>query len=117
MLTLHINTMEDQVLYSYSTAAASKVDRTRLCSSVRKSVEKGLDHTPVGEWTEKRLQDHADGMYRATELARQLNTVRQHIPFTLSGTLFEPEKLPPDQKLIIAQMHAASPAIYGHLMM
>jgi len=112
-----INMMEDQVLHSYSAAAASKVDRMRLCNSVRKSVEKGLDHTPVEEWTEKRLQDHADGMYRAAELAHQLNTMRQHIPFTPNGTLFEPEKLPPDQKLIIAQMRAASPAIYGHVMM
>ena len=112
-----INTMEDQVLYSYSAAAASKVNRMRLCSSVRKSVEKGLDHTPVGEWTEKRLQDHADCMYCATELVHQLNTMRQHIPFTPSGTLFEPEKLPPDQKLIIAQMRAASSAIYSHVMM
>ena len=112
-----INTMEDQVLYSNSAAAARKVDHMRLCSSVRKSVENGLDHTPVGQWTEKRLQDHADSMYCATELTHQLNTMRQHIPFTPSGTLFEPKKLPPDQKFIIAQMRAALPAIYGHVMM
>jgi len=53
----------------------------------------------------------------ATELKHQLNTMRQHILFTQSGTLLEPEKLPPDQKHIIAQMCAASLAIYGHVMM
>jgi len=63
------------------------------------------------------LQDHTDGMYRATELVHQLNAKRQHIPFTPSGTRFEPKKLPPDQKLIITQMRAASPTIYGHVMM
>ena len=71
-----INTKEDQVLYSYSAAAAGKVERMRLCSSVRKSVENGLDHMPVGKWTEQRLQDHADGMYRASELVHKLNTMR-----------------------------------------
>jgi len=105
------------VLYSRSAAAESKVDRMRLCKAVRESIEKGLDHTPVGDWTEKRLQVHVDCMYCATELAHQLNTLRQPIPFTPSGTRFEPEKLPPDQKLIIAQMRATSPAIYGHVMM
>jgi len=68
--------MEDQVLYSNSVAAASKLVRMRLCSSVRKSVENGLDHTPVGERTEKSLQDYADCMYRATEFTHQLNTMR-----------------------------------------
>jgi len=89
----------------------------RLCRTVREGVETGLDHTPLGDWTEKDLLDHTDGMYRATELAHQLNTKCQNIPFTPSGTRFEPEKLPPDQKLIIAQMLANSPAIYGHVMM
>jgi len=56
-------------------------------------------------------------MYRATELAHQLCAKCQHIPFTPSGTRFEPEKLPHDQKLILAQMLAASPTIYGHVMM
>jgi len=111
-----INTMEDQVLYSFSAAAASKVDRMRLCRTVRASVETGLDHTPAGEWTEKYLLDHTDGMYCTTELAHQLNTMRQNIPFTPSGTRFGPEKLPPDQKFIIAQMLANSPTIYGHVM-
>ena len=112
-----INMMEDQVIYSFCAAAASQVDRMRLCRTVRASVETGLDDTQVGEWTEKDLLHHTDGMYRATELVDQLNTKRQNILFVPSGTLFEPEKLPPDQKLIIAQMCAASPAIYGHVMM
>ena len=111
-----INTKEDQVLYSYSAGTTSKVDHMKICSSVLESVENGLDHTPLWEWTEKCLQDHADGMYCATELVHQLNTMRQHIPFTLSGTLFEPEKLPLHQKLILDKMLAASPAIYGHVM-
>jgi len=111
-----INTMEGQVLYSHSAAAANKVERMRLCSAVLESVENGLDHTPVGEWTEQRLQDHADGMYRATELAHQLNVIRQNIPFTPSGTLFELEKMPRCQKLLLKEMLAASPAIYGHVM-
>ena len=111
-----IKTKEGQVLYSHSAAAANKVERIRLCSSVLKSVENGLDHMPVGEWTEQRLQDHADGMYRATELVHQLNAMRQNIPFTPSGTLFEPEKMPLHQKLILEKMLAASPAIYGHVM-
>jgi len=112
-----INTLEHQALCSYSAAAASKVERMSLCRSVCKSVKNGLDHTPVGDWTKQRLQDHADGMYRATELVHQLNTMRQHIPSTPSGTLFELEKMPLHQKLIIDQMLAASPAIYGHVMM
>ena len=111
-----INTKENQVLYSYSAATANKIERVRLCSCVRKSVENGLDHMPVGEWTEQRLQDHADGMYRATELVHQLNAMRQNIPFTPSGTLFEPEKMPLHQKLILEKMLAASTAIYGHVM-
>jgi len=111
-----INTMEGQVLYSQSSAAANKVERLRLCSAVLESVKNGLDHTPLGEWTEQRLQDHANSMYRATELARQLNVMRQNIPFTPSGTLFELEKMPPCQKLILKDMLAASPAIYGHVM-
>ena len=106
-----INTMEGQVLYSKSSAAANIVERLRLCSAVLESVKNGLDHTPLGEWTEQRLQDHTDGMYRATELARQLN-----VPFVPSGTLFELEKMPPDQQLILKDMLAASPAIYGHVM-
>jgi len=97
-------------------AATSKVERMRLCSSVLKSVENGLDHTPVGEWTEQRLQDHINGMYRATELAHQLNAMRQNIPFAPSGTLFEPEKMPRREQLILEEMLAASPAIYGHVM-
>jgi len=56
-----INTLEQQALYSYSAAATNKVERMRLCSSVRKSVENGLDHTPVGDWTKQRLQDKEDG--------------------------------------------------------
>ena len=55
-------------------------------------------------------------MYRATELARQLNVMRQNIPFVPSGTLFELEKMPPDQQLILKGMLDASPAIYGHVM-
>jgi len=55
-------------------------------------------------------------MYRATELVHQLNAMRQNIPFVPSGTLFEPEKMPPHQKFILEEMLAASPAIYGHVM-
>jgi len=43
-----INTKEDQVLYSLSV----EVDRMRLCRTVRESVEKGLDHMPLGAWNE-----------------------------------------------------------------
>ena len=111
-----INTMEGQVLFSLSTAAASKDDRMRLCSTVRESVETGLHHTPLGEWTEKDLLDRAEGMYGATELVHQLNAMRQNIPFTASGTLFEPEKMPPHQKVILEEMLSTSPAIYGHVM-
>ena len=63
-----INTKEDQVLYSLSAVAESNVDPMRLCGTVRESVEKGLDHTPLGERTEQRLQDRTDRMYCATEL-------------------------------------------------
>jgi len=111
-----IDTKEGRVLYCQAAAAAYKVERMSLCSSVLESVENGLDHTPVGEWTEQRLQDHANGMYRATELAHQLNDMRQNIPFTPSGTLFESEQMPRHQKLILDEMLAASPAIYGHVM-
>jgi len=89
----------------------------KLCRTVRDSVLKGQDRTPLKEWDEQRLQDAVDRMYRATELANQLCARHQHNPFTPSGRLFDPEKLPDDQKLIIAQMLAESPTIYGHVMM
>ena len=44
-----INTKEGRVLYCQAAAAAYKVERMSLCSSVLESVENGLDHTPVGE--------------------------------------------------------------------
>ena len=90
--------------------------RLRLCNAILESVTNGLDHTPLGEWTEQRLHEHTDGMYRATELARKLNVMRQNIPFVPSGTLLELEKMPPDQHLILKGMLDASPAIYGHVM-
>jgi len=110
-----INTMEDQVLYSLSAAAESKNERKKLCSTI--SVAKGQDRTPLEEWDEQRLQDALDCMYCATVLANQLCAKRQHIPFTLIFTLFDPEKLPNDQKLILAQILASSSTIYCHVMM
>jgi len=107
----------DQVLYSRSAAAESKVERMKLCRTVQESVVKGQDHMLLGEWDEQCLHDVADRMYRATELADQLSAKHQHIPFTPSGTRFEPEKLSHDQKLILAHMRAASPTIYRHVIM
>ena len=104
------------MIYRKSSADANKVESLRFCNAVLESVTNGLDHTPLGEWTQQRLQKVTDGMYRATELARRLNVMRQNIPFVPSGTLFELEKMPPDQQLILKDMLDASPAIYGHVM-
>ena len=95
---------------------ANIVERLSSCKAVLESFTNGLDHTPLGKWTQQRLQDRTDGMYRATELARQLNVKRQNILFVPSGTLFELETMPPDQQLILKGMLDASPTIYGHVM-
>ena len=91
-------------------------DSENSCKAVLESVTNGLDHTPLDEWTQQHLQDRTDGMYRATELARQLNVKRQNFPFVSSGTLLELEKMPPDQQLILKDLLDASSIIYGHVM-
>jgi len=68
------------------------------------------------EWTQQLLQDCTKGMYRAIELACQLNVKRQNIPFVSSGTLFDLETVSPDQQLILEKILVASPFIYGHVM-
>ena len=111
-----INTMEGHVMYSKSLAEANREERLRLCKAVLDSVTDGLDRTPLDEWTQQHLQDHTDDMYRAAGLAHQLNVMRQQIAFVSSGTLFELEKMPPNQQLILNKMLEASPPIYGHVM-
>jgi len=111
-----INTKEGQVIYSKSLADGHKAERLICCKTVLESVKNGLDDTPLENWTEQHLRKRTEGMYRATDLARQLNEKRQNLPFVSSGTLFEFEKLPPDQQLNLTEMLHASSIIYGHVM-
>jgi len=112
-----INTMEGRAIYSKSLADANRLERLRHCKTVYDSVMNVLDQTPWEEWTQQHLDARTDNLHRATDLARQLNVKRQNLIFVSSGTLFEPEQMPPDQQIILEEMLDASPACYGHVMM
>jgi len=106
-----INTKEGHVIYSKSLADGNKAERLSSCKTVLESVKNGLDHTPLEEWTKQHLKKRTDGMYRAKDLARQLNVKRQNLPFVSSGTLLKLEKMPPDEQLILTDMLDASSII------